>query len=256
MKKLNFQGCILLCILAAILTITGCSKSNSGNNNTNTLPSQPEAKVSFDNQSGGIYKGTLTGSSGYFKVNLQATKPFIIYQWTDPAGSMDSLFTNDLNGWTSGQAISHAAFSAADGSLFWFSVNANGANPSIDSVFIPGHPTKIYTSIAKETSQNQVKLYQGRATLPIPQPNCVNITVNLWTGSGFTSGFSIDDHGFAGIWQGPISGNQINFTATPVPPGVGGGTGTLTISSDGNSISGTGGGGGCGPYNISLSRIL
>src|SRR5689334_14548155 len=124
MKKLT--PAVNAFIITAILlyTVGSCSKSSSAG--SNNLSATPTAKASYDNQSGGVYKGTLTGSSGYFEVNLQASKPFIIFQWINPQGGIDSLFTTSLSSWQSGQAISEALFVGADGAKFWFSVDANG----------------------------------------------------------------------------------------------------------------------------------
>jgi hypothetical protein len=84
----------ILAVMAIMLCINySCSKNSNSSNGNNGLSTQATAKAAYDNQSGGVYKGELTGSSGYFEVNLQSSKPFMIYQWTNPAGSIDSLFT-------------------------------------------------------------------------------------------------------------------------------------------------------------------
>lgn len=256
MKNNILSTAKLLGVLVAVLFLNGCKKSNP--NNPGTYPSQPEAKPAFNTQSGGVYKGTLTGSSGYVVVSLQATTPFIIYKFTSPAGNLDSLFTTALVGWTSGQAISRALFTGASGSKFWFSVNGDGSSPTIDSVYIPSHSGKVYANIGKETSTTLIKIYQGTAT-PIPNnpPNsgCYNAIINIWRfGTMFNASALVEDpaNNQYYIFAGSSNGNQMPMT-------LGGEGGTLTISPDENSISGVfgpipGGRTKCN-LNLSLTRI-
>lgn len=247
MKRIHSMTSILV-VLTIILCINySCSKSSNSSNNNGGLQTQPTAQASYDNQSGGVYKGELTGSSGYFEVNLQASKPFIIYQWTNPAGSMDSLFTTSLAGWASGQAISKAVFTGSDGSVFWFSVGASGSNPSIDSVYIPSHPNPVYASVVKETSGNLVKVFQGTATAVSNPSQCQNATVNLWIAGNAAAGTYLAPNGDHGGGTGTVSGNQVSIV-------MGNEGGTLTIGGNGNSVTGTVSGN-CS-HNISLTRVF
>jgi hypothetical protein len=244
-----------LTVMIIFLCISHSCKKSSNNNNGNTnngLATQATAQASFDNQSGGVYKGELTGSSGYFEVNLQAGKPFVIYQWTNPAGNIDSLFTASLNNWQSGQAISKAVFTGTDGSFIWFSVGANGSNPSVDSIHIPSHTGPVYASIVKELSGSLVKVYQGTATAVSSNGGkCVNGTVNFWTSGASAVGFFLGTNGDQGSLSATLSGNQIQIT----PGGNNSETGTLTVSSDGNTITGTVNSNSCS-HTVSLTRIF
>ena len=244
----------ILAVVTVILAINNSCKKSSNNNNgsNNGLATQATAQAAYDNQSGGVYKGSLTGSSGYFEVNLQASKPYLIYQWTTPAGSIDSLFTTSLGSWQSGQAIAKAVFTGTDGSVFWFSVNADGSSPSIDSVYIPSHNGPVYATVSKELSQSLVKVYQGTGT-PVGGANsqCVNATINFWTTSGAASGTYLGTNGDHGGLAGTISGNQI----TVVAGNNNSENGVLTISSDGNTITGTVTGNSCS-HTVSLTRIF
>lgn len=241
--------------IAILWMLASCQKSNPSNNNNNNngLPSQPTAQASFDSQSGGVYKGSLTGSSGYFVVNLQTGRPFIIFQWTSPAGSIDSLFTTSLANWASGQAISKAIFTGPDGSFFWFSVGAGGTHPSIDSVHIAGHTSPVYASIGKELSTSQIKVYEGTATAGGGN-GCYNAITNAWisnTTGIYTYLGTNGDHG-GGTFT--VSGSQIQITYSW--PGTD--SGNLTISSDGKNITGTvtGSGNNSCVHTINLTRIL
>lgn len=249
--------CAAIAGVSALLFIgNSCSKSSNNNSSgSGNNPSGTTAQAAYDNQSGGIYKGTLTGSSGYFVVNLQTAQPYVIYQWTDPAGPSDSLTAASLANWQSGQALSKALFTGSSGAKFWFSVGATGSNPTVDSIYIPSHTGPVYVSIGKETSVNAIKVYQGSAT-PVSSNGgkCVNAIVNIWTGGGVALGtyLTIGGNGDHGGGVGTVSGNQVQI-------GMGGESGTLTISSDGSAISGTVVGNNttstCS-HNISLKRIF
>lgn len=250
MKKIVFLAGIPAIAAVFLLVINSCQKSSNNNNGSNNgLNSQPSAQATYDNQSGGVYKGSLTGSSGYFEVNLQSSRPYLIYQWTNPSGSIDSLFTTSLSAWQSGQAISKAVFQGADGSFFWFSVGANGSNPSIDSVHIPTHSGPVYAAVVKEQSTALVKIYQGTATVPGgANSRCVDATVNMWiTGTSAYITY-LGTNGNQGVLTGTVSGNQLPVTG-------GNDTGTLTISSDGNTVSGSVTGNSC-THSASFTRIF
>ncbi len=254
-KQITMKRLIGFCVAIAsvfILLFMGNSCSKSSDNNTSGSGSNSSgttAQAAYDNQSGGIYKGTLTGSSGYFVVNLQASKPYMIYQWTDPASASDSLPAASLGNWQSGQALSKTLFTGASGAKIWFSVGATGGNPSIDSVYFPNHQGPVYAAISKETSSNPVRVYQGTAApLNSNGGKCVNAIVNIWTSGGAAVGTYLAANGDHGGGTGIISGTQLQMS-------MGGEAGALTISSDGNTISGTVSGSSCS-HNISLKRIF
>jgi hypothetical protein len=251
MKKLTLAVNVLIITAILLYAIGSCSKSSNPGSNNN-LSTTPAAQATYDNQSGGVYKGTLTGSSGYFEINLQASKPFIIFQWTNPQGSIDSLFTTALSGWQSGQAIDSALFEGADGSRFWFSVDANGENPSIDSIHIPSHAGPVYAMVAKELSTNQVKIYQGTAKGASSNGgDCSDASLTFWISSSEAGGAYLASNSDYGSLLSTVSGNHIYVLAD----GNNAETGTLTISSNGNTITGTVSGSSCS-HTISLTRIF
>ncbi|GAC1444057.1 MAG: hypothetical protein NVSMB63_13180 [Sediminibacterium sp.] len=256
MKQFIPLSAVLAGVAALLCIGNSCSKSSdsSTSGSGNNASGGTTAQATYDNQSGGIYKGTLTGSSGYFVVNLQAAKPYVIYQWTDPAGATDSLPAASLNNWQSGQAVSKALFTGASGAKFWFSVGTNGSNPVVDSVYFPNHSGPVYVTIVKETSVSPIKIYQGTG-VPVSSNGgkCVGGILNMWTGGGMAVGTLLLSNGnqFGGF--GTIIGNQIQITplgAYDHPE-----SGTLTISSDASSISGTISGNYC-THTISLKRIF
>lgn len=251
MKQLIPLTGVLAVMIVFLCINNSCSKnSNSDNNSGGGLSTQPVAQSSFDNQSGGVYKGTLTGSSGYFEVNLQSSRPFLFYQWTSPSsGNIDTLYSTALSNWQSGQAISKALFTGADGSLFWFSVGANGSDPTIDSVYIPSHSGPVYASVSKELSTSQVKVYQGSATPASGNAaQCETAVVNIWISSGTAMGTYLAADGDHGGGDGSVSGNQLQIS-------MGQESGALTISGNGNSISGTVSGNSC-THSLAMTRIF
>ncbi len=252
MKRLTLA--VNAIIITAILLYVGgsCSKSSNSGSNNNGLSSTPTAQAAYDNQSGGVYKGAITGSNGYFEVNLQTSKPFIVYQWTNPQGSIDTLFPTSLSNWQSGQAIEEALFVGADGSKFWFSVDANGGNPSIDSIYIPSHAGPVYAMIAKELSTNQVKVYQGVAKASSTNGgNCSDAVVTTWISGSAAGGTYLAANGDHGDLIGTVSGSQVQVIAG----GNNNETGTLAIGSNGSTITGTVSNNSCS-HTVSLTRIF
>ncbi|HTJ13542.1 MAG TPA: hypothetical protein VL547_16015 [Dinghuibacter sp.] len=243
------------CLAIALWGAISCQKSSSSKTNGNSgLSTQPAAAASYDHQSGGVYKGSLTGSSGYFEVNLQVARPFLIYQWTTPQGNIDSLFTTSLSNWTSGQAIVKAVFTGSDGSVFWFSVNADGSNPSIDSVYVPSHQGPVYASIGKETSAGLLTVFQGTGTVPGGETsNCSNGIVNLWINSTTGAWAYLGDTGEFGSGPVTLNGNTAQVVATSNSGNTD--EGTLTLSADGATMSGTVTSNSC-THTISLTRIF
>jgi hypothetical protein len=250
MRRLTLFSITMIGIISLLFTGNGCSKSSdSSSANNNNSSAGTTAQAAYDSQSGGVYKGTLTGSSGYFVVNLQASKPYLLYQWTDPVSASDSLTAASLNNWQNGQAISKALFTGASGTKFWFSVGANGNNPVMDSVYFPNHTGPVYVAIGKETSSSPIKVYQGTATpLSSNGGKCLNAIVNIWTGGGMAMGSYLVTNGYHGSGTGTVSGNSVQIT-------IGDEGGNLAISSDANSISGTVNGNYCS-HTIAFKRIF
>ena len=244
---------LLMLLATALWTGHSCQKSsNSSSNDNSGLATQPTAQATFDNQSGGVYKGTLSGSSGYFEVNFQGKTPYLIFQWTNPEGNKDSLSSGSLANWTSGQAIVKAVFTASDGSFFWFSVNADGSSPSIDSVYISGHTGPVYASVCKERSTSLVKVYEGSATPISGGSGCYNAIINVWT-DGSTGSLTYITPDESGVENVTVTGNQAQVTVGPSASK--GESGTLTISADGSTMTGTVSNSDC-THTITLTRIL
>ncbi len=168
MKKALLPG-MLLFVVAMFLILNACKKKEDEKPTTPTTPSYacatcittPEAVAANDNSSKGIYKGVIIGSSGTIKFDIGNTdstlKAYMVIdgvsvtltatvKWVAGA-SYVSPFTGTMNG----QDVS-----------ITFTVDANGGNPAVTTMSIPGHANAVL-SISKETSANLVKCFEGTA---------------------------------------------------------------------------------------------
>jgi hypothetical protein len=128
-----------------------------------TCITSPEAKAQYNDNSGGVYKGVLVGSTGTIALYLHNTgtevQALISFD-----GKNATLTTTSLNNWSPGQAINNALFTGTiEGQTVQalFSVDANGQNPMV-SVSIPGHTVNV--AIYKETSTNMIRNFEGTYT--------------------------------------------------------------------------------------------
>ncbi|MDZ4714566.1 MAG: hypothetical protein SH819_03765 [Cytophagales bacterium] len=192
----------MIYLLASVMLIGVLSCSKDDATPSSTLVTAPEAEAGNDTKSGGVYKGALIGSSGIFKVTLQKGKVEIVITLD---GVTKTLTTGQLSGWTSGQAIANATFTAGDWSVT-FSVDADGGNPYI-SLTIPGH-AGITAVIGKETSTALIKAFEG--TYAGTESGTWNIVIQgtvlagISRGSGGTGGSQVN------FFEGTVSGNNIS----------------------------------------------
>lgn len=141
---------LLLNIIAfSILTISSCSKKDD-----NPVKETSTAKAQFDNSNYGIYKGVFVGSSGVIIININ----------NDNTISATLTVDGVINHFTTTQTVQQIQSTTIDftngDDSFTFSVDANGANPSVANVIINGHP-KAAMIVLKETSTAMVKCYEG-----------------------------------------------------------------------------------------------
>ncbi|MBL7851647.1 MAG: hypothetical protein JNN04_12150 [Cyclobacteriaceae bacterium] len=146
-------------LVLAILSLTlWASCSSDSTSPASSFSGSPDAKASEDAKSGGIYKGVIAGSSGYFAVVLQSGLTHIKVTMD---GESRTLTTTGLASWVSGEPIKNVVFASGDWQAT-FSVGAAGNTPSI-SFSIPGH-TDPRVALLKEYSNGQVRLYEGSYT--------------------------------------------------------------------------------------------
>jgi len=136
-----------------IALLSSCSESSD--NPTSAFSNKPEALAAEDTKSGGIYKGVIVGSSGFFTVVLQNDSKEVRVTLD---GESKSLATTSIPNWVSGELIKNAVFVSGDWSAT-FSVGIDGRNPSI-TFSIPGHPDA-QVVIIKELSSAVARLYEG-----------------------------------------------------------------------------------------------
>jgi hypothetical protein len=157
----------ILLFLSACTIMYACKKDDNNNNNTTPEPykcttciTTPEANAAYDNNSGGVYKGVIVGSTGTIALYLYnvgtEVKALVAFD-----GQNAVLTSTSLSGWTPGQAISNALFTGTiNGQTVTatFSVNANGQDPTV-TVNIPGHTVNV--AIYKETSTTLIRNFEG-----------------------------------------------------------------------------------------------
>jgi hypothetical protein len=149
----------LLAVTALCFIISGCQDDTKkpGKQPTLEIETVASAKPVDDAKSSGVYKGSFVGSSGYFKIVLEAgnIKGILMLD-----GTSYQLTTNDITDADLGKAISNAVFKDASNTIvLTFSVDADGENASID-LQITGHES-IEVSVLKEKSDAQVRIYEG-----------------------------------------------------------------------------------------------
>lgn len=214
MKKLLYS------LLAGLLILgpMSCKKDDPAGP---TLVSAPEATAENDLKSGGVYKGTIIGSSGTIKVVLQGGKKEIILKID---GVTRTLTTTSLDSWTSGEEILDAEFSSGDWSIT-LSIVADGSDGSI--VFdIAGHPD-IQVALSKERSDQLIMAFEGTYA------GSNSGTFNFIVQGDAVSGVSRDSGGDFAAFYGSFSDNTISVT-------IASGSNSVAVGTvSGNTASGT-----------------
>ena len=193
-------------ILAIVTIATGavsCKKSP-----TTTTPAYtcaackttPDAVASNDGSNKGVYKGVVIGSTGTIMFNLAnsgttITATMVIDGVTVNLNSAVSIvagqtyvapFTGTLNG----SAVS-----------ITFSVSSIGANPTVTTSSIPGHPSSSF-NIIKETSASLVECFEGTYSTTKPETGTFNVILSR----------GLKLHGGASRKDGSTTSNSFNGT--------------------------------------------
>lgn len=167
MKKLQLSALLLLLV---VLITVGCKKKEetpatptpvTPSYTCATCVTTPDAKAAYDNDSRGIYKGIIVGSSGTIKFDLaNGDTTLKAYMTID---GISATLTATV-AWVAGASYVSPFTGTIGGNpvSITFSVDANGGNPVVTSMSIPGHPDATLT-IAKETSTNLIKCFEGTA---------------------------------------------------------------------------------------------
>ena len=139
--------------IATLLFTLSCSKSNDNNSQSE----KPIAKAAYDNSNYGYYKGVFVGSTGIIVIDINNDNTLSAYFRVD---GVDYNFTTTQT-IQQGQATTLNFVSGSNS--FTFTVDANGANPTITNLVMNGHPDAAVL-VVKETSTTLVKCYEGTFT--------------------------------------------------------------------------------------------
>lgn len=200
MKKTFYS--ILAIVTIATLAIS-CKKSDATTTPAYTCAAcktTPDAVAANDASNKGVYKGVVIGSTGTIMFNLAnsgttITAVMVIDGVTVNLTSAVSIvagqtyiapFTGTLNG----SAVS-----------ITFSVSALGANPTVTTSSIPGHPSSSF-AIIKETSASLVECFEGTYSTTKPETGTFNLILSR----------SLKLHGGASRKDGTTTSNSFNGT--------------------------------------------
>jgi hypothetical protein len=187
---------------------SSCKKKNETSTYTcTTCVRTPEALAENDSSSKGIYKGIVIGSSGTIKFNvLNGGSTITALMVID--GDTANLTSNVT--WTAGQAYIASFTGTLNGQQVSidFSVDVSGANPTISSANIPGHPNAVL-EVYKETSNAQIVCFEGNysgsstGTLNV----LLSTTLNKWGAAAKDS-----DNNSISHFEGVINNNSLSCT--------------------------------------------
>lgn len=221
---------ILPMAILLLLVVASCGKDDGPSEDTSiyecaTCSDLPVANVAYDNNSGGIYKGIVIGSSGTIVLNINNDGSEVTAILTLDG---DVITLTSTVAWVEGQsyvAPFNGTYNGQNISVT-FSVDANGENPVMVTSDIPGHPNAVFT-IIKELSSLLVEGFEGTYSSTSGESGTFNILLSRelgkWggnareNGSNETSDISgtitsdnklIEDEG--GVEVATLEGDEIN----------------------------------------------
>ena len=147
------KRCLSTITIATLLFVASCSKSNDNN----TQSEKPTAKAAYDYSNYGYYKGVFVGSTGIIVVNIYNDNSLSAHFKVD---GVDYNFTTTQ---TVQQGVGTILNFVSGNNSFTFTVDGNGARPTITNLVMSGHPNAAVL-FAKETSTSLVKCYEGTYT--------------------------------------------------------------------------------------------
>lgn len=233
-KKATLQF-ILPIFLIGILFVS-CSK----NDDTTTYSciackTMPDALAENDASIKGVYKGIIIGSTGTISINIQNGSNTITA--TMVLDGVSVTLTSNV-GVVNGQSYVAPFTGTFNGSPIsvTFSVGLSGANPTMVSSSIPGHPNAVF-KLVKETSTSMIEAFEGTYSVSDGEKGVFNLVLsraiskfgyiarengqtetNTGDGKVNTNNELVED----GLVLGKISGDEIsgsfknsdNFTVT------------------------------------------
>jgi hypothetical protein len=234
MKKLF--PLIIAGVMIASAVFVSCKKSDDAKEEDKTpaytcttCNTAPEAKAEHDNSSKGIYKGSVTGSSGTIKFDVGNNGSAIAAVMV-----IDGITVNLTSSvaWVEGQPYVAPFTGMLNGQVvsITFSVQLNGGAPDITSADIPGHPNASFI-LVKETSTALIEVFEGTYNSTKPEIGTFNLilsrTLKLWGADAREDGSTdvnsvdgtINDNGELvssdnGVIIGKLNGDNLTGTFT------------------------------------------
>lgn len=196
-------------VLFCLLLLTGMSacKKSSSDYKCATCSDSPTANAAYDHSSKGVYKGTIVGSTGTVNIEIENTGSIVT-----AAIKLDGQWINmgTTTAWVAGQPFT-ATFSGVYGAqtaTITFTVEADGSNPQVTYINIPGHTDAVIV-VYKELSTSQVKCYEG--TYSGQSAGVFNMVVNTGANEWMTITKSSSDQSSLRV-SGTLSGSSLGCT--------------------------------------------
>ncbi len=234
------KSIISLVVMAIIIStvIISCKKSSDAvapaPYKCATCATTPTAVAANDASSKGIYKGTVSGSTGTIVFDVLNAGTTITAKLV-----LDGVTVNLTSTvtWTAGSAYVAPFTGTLNGSSvsITFSVGSTGGTPTVTTSSIPGHPGTSFI-ILKETSTSLIEVFEGAYHTTLPEDGTFNTilsrTAKIWGADARKVGATSS----TGSASGTISADNKLIESA-------GGTTVGTLSSDeinGSSIDGNG----------------
>ena len=175
MKKILFISSIILS--AAIFT--GCKKDDKPADpdyKCATCKATPDALAANDGNSKGVYKGIIIGSTGTIQFNILNGSSTItaIMVLDGVTVNLTSAIT-----WVAGVSYVAPFTGTLNGSAITvsFKVDANGGNPIVTAINIPGHASAQF-NLVKETSTALLECFEGTYSSTKPETGTFNLIIS------------------------------------------------------------------------------
>jgi hypothetical protein len=179
----NFRKITVVAALVATFFVSSCGKDDSTTTPASkvVLVSAPEAVVANNTSSKGVYKGVIIGSTGTVKFDIAnggttITATLVIDGVTASLTSATPVVTGSKY---SGKFTGTLGSVAVE---LTFSVDADGKNPSISLISIPGHPNAVVV-VNKETSTTLIEAFTGTYSNTKPEKGTFNMIINRTAGT-------------------------------------------------------------------------
>ncbi|RZJ35547.1 MAG: hypothetical protein EOO51_05250 [Flavobacterium sp.] len=185
-KRIVFGACVLAFSGLVAAFFPSCSSdSDSSDYQCATCHDTPDALAANDAAVKGIYKGVVIGSSGTLYIDIQNDSNTVTATMVIDGDTINLVSTVEVvegepylapfTGTYNGQPVSVT-----------FSVQPGGANPTVVTSDIPGHPNADFV-VVKENSDSLVEAFEGSYNDSDGETGTFNIlmargTINAWGG--------------------------------------------------------------------------